>query len=359
MAVTRIFQSGFELQNYGYDGWSINGHDANYYGYETSSPTPNTGNACMTLHQNGFSNGSLATPMNGTAQARVNLWIFVPTGATFNDQGLLIGGFWNVPTELDQTSNVLSVQMNGNTFHVFPGNNDLSAWEDSFTMINDVWVPIGIDMYCHDSSGYVRIWYNGVMVMDISGDTFDSEDEINMFTISPFWNSAYIESVNGDMYVDDVSIWDTSGESVSATPPEMKKYHWVTPDGNGNYDDWVGSDANSVDNYLHVDDIPPDDDTSYIESSTPAERDSYTMTSVDVGGETIDAVIPVIVAKIGGGVDTLQPFIREDGTDDDGSAVNVGTAYATMEHERFTTEPGGGAWDEAQVNAMEIGVLVP
>ena len=357
MAVTRVSQCGFELQEHGVDGWSVGGsHTAAYYLYETSSPAANSGASCLNPTYEGSAYGHLSTPIpDSPIQVRLNFWLYMPAGIAMNASGLafMLG---NSPESSPLTNTVLALAISTTFMRIHRSTTVIETV--GFTPIFDTWIPVGLDVYSHNSSGYARSWYNGVMVNDFSGDTLGTYDEINHFSISARGSSSWGLAAGGDFYVDDLTIEDTTGESVSATAPAMKKYHWVTPDGNGNYDDWVGSDSDSVDNYLHVDDIPPDNDTSYIEGGS-ADRDSFTMTAVSTGSETIDAVIPVIVAKTGGAAGTLQPFIREGAVDDDGAAATVGTAYDSMAHERFLLEPSGGAWDETQVNAMEIGVLVP
>ncbi len=360
MAVTRVFQTGFELQNHGYDGLTLNTHDSTFYSYVTGSPSPNTGNAALKLARPSATNGIATINVSATTQLRVNFWLYIPTGTAFDPDGILLFSFLNSVATTNSTALVLSIQMNATGFRAWAGNNILSLLDSSSTtFIYDAWVPIGIDVYADNSSGYLRLWYNGTQELDFSGDTVDLNSTINMVGFSSYWNSDGLDTASDFVYYDDLTIWDTTGESVSATPPDYKRYYWMAPNGDGNYSQWVGQDGDSLNNYQNVDEIPPDDDTTYNVSGTSTNRDSYAMSNVSLdGSETPDAVIPVAVARGDGSASTLTLFVRQGGTNQDGSAQNIGTSYGTI-WERFSTDPGGGAWDETEVNATEVGVLVP
>jgi hypothetical protein len=132
----------------------------------------------------------------------------------------------------------------------------------------------------------------------------------------------------------------------------------IRPDGNGNYSAWVGSDADSTDNYLHVDEDPHDSDTSYVETDTATNRDSYTMDNYTLPtGFSVAAVIPMAIAKKvdAGGAVNIQLFTRESATDADSATKTLGTDYQ-LHNDRQTTKPSGGNWDQTSINAVEVGV---
>lgn len=130
----------------------------------------------------------------------------------------------------------------------------------------------------------------------------------------------------------------------------------LVPTGNGNYSQGTGSDGNSTDNYLLVDETDPNEDTDYVSFDTAAEKDSYALANMTQTAGTVYGVGSMIRArKDDGGTRTMRPLFRLSGTDQAGTAFTLSTSYLYWK-EFFTTKPGGGAYAVADVNNLEGGV---
>jgi hypothetical protein len=71
----------------------------------------------------------------------------------------------------------------------------------------------------------------------------------------------------------------------------------IFPSGNGNSSQFLGSDSNSTDNYLLVDEATPNDDTDYVESSTVGDKDTYAYGNLTATSGTVYGVIPMPYAR--------------------------------------------------------------
>jgi len=132
------------------------------------------------------------------------------------------------------------------------------------------------------------------------------------------------------------------------------------PNGNGNSSDFVGSDADSTDNYLLVDDAgAPDDDSTYVESSTPGDKDTYAFGNLPASAATVHAVgVKVIAKKIDVGAPDLIAVARSSTTEDDSPSLGVGTTYIARQG-IFEEDPNtSAAWAPAAVDAAEFGIKV-
>jgi len=130
------------------------------------------------------------------------------------------------------------------------------------------------------------------------------------------------------------------------------------PNGNGNSSQFVGSDSNSTDNYLLVDETTPNGDTDYVESSTVGNKDTYTYTDLTPGSGTVYAVQPIPYArKSDAGTRSIVSVARLSGTEADSSAETLSTTYQYLPDIR-ETKPGGGSWTVADVNNSEFGPKV-
>lgn len=152
---------------------------------------------------------------------------------------------------------------------------------------------------------------------------------------------------------------------VDATAPNdflgHYRYGCLDADGNGASSDFVGSDSDSTDNYLLIDDgFTPDDDSTYVQSPTVGDVDTYAMADLPTPALSIIAVCPLMRAKkTDAGSRALTAVIRSGGTDYDGAIEQfLSTSYSAY-REAFLEDPDTSApWDEAGVNAMEVGMKV-
>jgi hypothetical protein len=208
---------------------------------------------------------------------------------------------------------------------------------------------ISMDCKVDAASGWCKVYLDGEEIMSYSGNT--GSTQIERLCIG---NNTDVGSGQRYTYFDDIYVDDTTGEGSTTVPP-LLKFFWVAPDGNGNYSQWDGSDGNSVDNYQLVDEIPPST-ADYVETSTTAEFDSYTMGSRTLEtNETINAVIPIAYVRREESTEEIALGTRLSSTDvvSSGLIPSNTYTYGSFYWDRQTTKPGGGSWGQADINAFE------
>lgn len=130
--------------------------------------------------------------------------------------------------------------------------------------------------------------------------------------------------------------------------------------GNGSSSQWVGSDSNSTDNYLLVDEVDSSM-TDYVGASTSGFRDLYTLTDLPTS-DTVVAISELVYAlKNDGGVSAnVIPVAKgQSGTiRTDAALPALSTSAVSYRAQIRKTDPDGNALTAARVNAMEIGVQV-
>jgi hypothetical protein len=140
------------------------------------------------------------------------------------------------------------------------------------------------------------------------------------------------------------------------------RYGVLTMTGNGANSDMVGSDSNSTDNYLLVDDpaLSHDSDTTYVQSPTVGDKDTYAVSDLPTPALSIIGVGTVVIArKTDAGSRAIKTVVRSGGADYQGTDEHfLSTSYAAY-RSMFLQDPDGPAtWDETAVNAIEAGVEV-
>ena len=217
------------------------------------------------------------------------------------------------------------------------------------------WYHFGIDVKIDSVNGWVYIYLDGLLIMSYTGNTGNADVGRFMFGS---WSSGGGLTGGTYWYWDDLTIDDSTGEGAPA-PVQDRRYQFKIPvdaaEGE-TYKQWLGSDADSVDNWALVDEIPHNSDTDYVVAGSTGLLDSYehaTFTLPTNG--VITAVIPIAVAKAGDVSDTLLGLgTRLSGTDLIGSGQSLQTSYGFRKLERQAAKPGGGAWSETDVNNAEI-----
>lgn len=220
------------------------------------------------------------------------------------------------------------------------------------------WHHVGIDLKVANSGGWFYLYLDGVEILSFDGDTLGSVSSIDTVR---FGSARTLQYWDNYLYIDDIFIESTTGESAPAVVPDYR-FLYATPNGNGNSSQWDGNDGNSTDNYLLVDDIPHDSDTTYVESAVSGENDTYAMTSPTIPtGWEVSAVIPVAVAKklnAGGALNLkLETRTTISGSPSyaTSAAITLGTSYAVA-WERRPLNPSGGGWTAAMISDLQIGV---
>lgn len=169
-------------------------------------------------------------------------------------------------------------------------------------------------------------------------------------------------SASTDIQFDDFYVLDTIGTYANDFIGPFVHIECLEPNGNGNSNDFVGSDANSVDNYLHVDEIASDEDTSYVESSTIGHKDSYTFDNLAGSVDSIMAIQTMTCHKkvSGAGARTAKHFIRRSAADYEGpTTYTLSDGTYKNDIELWVEDPSTAAqWIEADVNALEAGIKV-
>jgi hypothetical protein len=219
-------------------------------------------------------------------------------------------------------------------------------------------IPTGVHSYIewgvtiHDTTGIAIVRINGNEVLNLTGqDTRNSTSPISVSSLQ------LLCAVASNYDFDDVYVNDDAGTAHNTFEGD-KRVYCLSPSGNGASSDLVGSDSNSTDNYLLVDETTSPSTADYVGSAVDNDHDTYAFT--DLAG-TLDVSLvqtSVYAFKSDAGVRSFAPVIRSGGTDDVGTdrALSVAALYHqhTYEQNPVTDAP----WTQAEVNAAEFGFMV-
>jgi len=253
------------------------------------------------------------------------------------------------------TSQIIIRRASGvGTLNAFRGATDLGACG---TLSTSVWQVWQIYLKVRDSGGRLRILVDGLVVLDFTGDTRNStvEDKIGSFHLGTF-NSGLDSVIGQQVQFDDLAVNDISG-SVNNSWIGSGGIVSLTPNGD-TADKNFGRSAGS-DNFALVDEIPSDNDTTYVEDGIVAERDLYDFTNQT--GKSVSAVQLIIDAKsVSGSAGKLTPNLKSGATLNSGATVYPGSgAYQQILGAIHNVDPNTGQpWTLAALNALQAGMTV-
>ena len=339
MAIARLWQAGAEFND---PLLECTTKAANFL---TSGTQAKTGSYAFRV--SGSSSG--VKNIDAIAQCRVGLYIW-HIGPNSGDVPYII-------QLASGTTAIVSLCFDGANIRAYDGTNGANLLASGAGMVAvSTWFHIGLDVKI-DVTGWFYAYIDGVEVIGFDGDTTNSGASFNRLHVGGGVGGAVEADAywNNYAYIDDVWIDSSVGEGAPAAC-EGYRFTLLNPDGDGYSSDFNGSDGDSVNNYLLVDEVAPDDDTTYVYHDTTGQNDGYTCADITLDpGETISAVIPIVVAKKIDPLGSLTLDIGErlGGVNSVSSPAAPGTDYSLL-WERHTTKPGGGAWSEADVNNAEM-----
>ena len=216
----------------------------------------------------------------------------------------------------------------------------------------DAWRSVEFKARIHDTLGEFILKFDGTEYINFTGDTKNGgtstrPDRLVLITRTSPQGHAW----------DDLFICDTSGMENNTWTGEVS-ITGIKPAGNGANSDLVGSDGNSVDNYLQVDEYPLNT-SDYNASTTTGDLDTYDMSAVGKIGTVLAVQDLTYAAKSDSGPKSFKHVMRASGgTMVKSDEVALSTTYSLYAGPIWITDGDGEGWTITKVNSHEFGFEV-
>ncbi|KKN85713.1 hypothetical protein LCGC14_0275180 [marine sediment metagenome] len=219
-----------------------------------------------------------------------------------------------------------------------------------------------------------QIYLDGVVVVKIDGVTVLNLSNVNnnggnfgtdfTMAVAVFGNQDGATSANHIFY-DDLGINDVFN-GVNDAWLGIGAVYGLRPDDVGNYSQFTPFPNSGEDNYEDVDEVPPDDDTSYVFSTGYGQIDTYEFEDLaDLGISALSLIAAVtwqIRAKVPiAGSANISAMYRYGNTFDyQGSAMEVSsTDYVYLSHIEDEDPVIGGTWLADSIDNSQFGIKQP
>jgi hypothetical protein len=205
------------------------------------------------------------------------------------------------------------------------------------------------------AAGVVVVRINGNVVLNLTAQNTKS----NLVVGSTLTSMGFYSGASYSAYFDDLYVSDDTGAAPWNDFLGDVRVEYLRPDGPGAHQDWdlVGA----LTHWQAVDDgAAPDDDVSYIHTSTAGLQDTETYLPTGLPNGTIYGLqVNLYSRKTDSGPRQVAPIIRHAGGDHLG--VNQAPSFGSYRFliQIYPLNPGTGvAWTISDVNAIEVGIAV-
>jgi len=247
-----------------------------------------------------------------------------------------------------------------------PGTASLDLYSDSTTKVasglvvipSQTWVVCEF-RYVVGASGPFILKINGTTSISYTNDT-DTQGTNNLRSI--MFRNDYGSSVVeiAPLWLDDIAINDTNG-SYETSYPGLGGVFWLEPTADGAQTDWTPSSGTI--NYEMVDDVPPDDATSYNQALSTGSIDLFEVDDCPLYIDEINFVqVAYRAALVTSGYNEVTDLVRVGTVNYSGTESTIVpitpsfTYYLGTLH--YLNPSTGSAWGTAEVNGIETGVEI-
>lgn len=224
----------------------------------------------------------------------------------------------------------------------------------SYSFIENVGYYLEVKAKLGDSpNGYVVVKVNGQEIINVTGIDTKNNGTKTVFDAIRF--NARGTSTACYVEIDDLVVWNEQGSSYNDFLGDVR-VETLHPNGNGNSSQWVGSDANSTDNYLLVDETTYDA-ADYVLSASAGEKDLYTFQDmVHTTGSVEGVILQAVMSKTDSGARAARLMTRTGAADFTGSSKTLTTSDLMFKQIWEKNPDTAGSWSISDINSAEFGV---
>lgn len=342
---------------------------------------------------NGIGNGNPSIGIDATAGLRGNPALFLPFGSsiykTVSHQPTYTVGF-NVRMSsitgtgggdlfqlLNNSTIMCTLRVNDDGSLVVYAFNDQASWTVVTTGIllqPDINNYVELQATCtvwgtNKLRMFAQLWVNGVSQGSATLDTTvlvtTLVTQTGIFGTNPVPNSPAVfnrfgilsgVNTNGQAFVSDFYMNNALGTTCTGPFGIVEIDAYPLPDGDGGVLQWTPL-GGSGPHYSEINNLPAPGDSSYVSSSTPGQKDSYTWQDIVSFSGTIKSVqLSYSARSTDVGLRTFQSTIGNTGTEQQGTEFGLPNNYIYF-HECFDVDPFTGvAWTRVGFNAKQFGI---
>lgn len=248
------------------------------------------------------------------------------------------------------SDSLIAIRLHDNgSVHFYRGNTDL-AGSDPNVIVPDAWQYFEIWVLLANSGGRVQIKVDGVQIIDFTGDTLEGSS-VDVITV-------FIRGLQSRTnYHDDVVINDDAG-AINNTFPGIISLVPLLPTAAGFATELQRGGTDSGANWDQCNEVPADA-VSYVFDTVVDDRDLFNIEDLTLpAGALIKNVIVQARCQIDSGSGNVAVMVRSGSTEDQSSDQILSAGWNLFQHLMDVNPDDSLAWEDADVDALQIGIKV-
>ena len=236
------------------------------------------------------------------------------------------------------------------------GGTGIATSANSF--VTGTWYAIELEVYCDSTSGTAKLWVNGNLEIDFSGNT---RHRTSSGVVNDRYSKVMLRSHNIPSHsYDDLYVMDDTGNTNNAALNTNWRVECLSPvsDASGNWTPSTGNDA-----YACVDENERSSD--YLSETASGNRVMFEMDNLTANGATgtIHGVVVNIESSKSSRYKKTAKVVTQNGSGgsiQDGRDVVSGlnNSKPVCTTNIMEADPDGNAWTASTVNSLRVGVEV-
>lgn len=216
------------------------------------------------------------------------------------------------------------------------------------------WNFIEFTQTVSDTVGIYELKLNGVSLFTFSGDTKNAGTNTTIDAITLGGGVVGNGAVSGTILFDDLYVLSSAGSRNNAFLG-ARRVQTITPSGAGSSTQFTPASGT---NFSNVNDIP-DVTTTYVQDTVSGHRDTYAMSDLVAGTDSIDAVQQCMHAtNPDGGTATIKQAQKSGATVSYGATKTLSASVAWYNDLSETNPATSSPYTQTEINALEAGFEV-
>lgn len=260
----------------------------------------------------------------------------------------------------DSVTSQCDLRVNSSNF-LFVTRGGTTLGTASIPLITGTWMHVEWLTTINNATGTTQLWINGVSVLNLTAQNTRVSGNNSANTIYVGNSTGGLSVITWDM--DDIIIYDQQLTDPQGNPDIVGPIGdcglaWSLPNGDGASSQF--SRDSGANNYLRVNEVTPDGDTSYTFDNTINHIDTYAMANLPAGATGVKSLMAVsYMRKDDVGARMVAPVIRTNSANFVGPTVSLPGSYLYYTNNWGQNPSGTPAnWSVTDVNAIEGGLKV-